>query len=133
MSFEQAAIGANAGADQKQLITQSLCDCGWTEWKSLGESAIATKEVQTAAGLREAVAHLTEFANRGVPKSSYMLSGEYISEGNNALASYSVIIPKESTPAQVCQLATKFAIEAQQVISQTYAARLYEERERQTG
>lgn len=104
-----------------RVVTDCLIQHGWTEWKSLGESAIATKQFQTAVGMKEAVAHLSMWNDES---DSYTLSGDYQSEGRNVLESHSVLIPKTADAAEVRQWAVKFALEADATVADTYAARL---------
>lgn len=102
-------------------VKDSLIACGWTEWKSLGESAIAIKQFQTAVGMKEAVAQLSTWNKES---DSFTLSGTYQSEGRNVLESRSVLIPKTANSSEVGQWAVQFALDVDATVADTYAARL---------
>lgn len=113
----------NGKVSQKTMfsscITHVLLEHGWT---AFGGPALATKKFETAAGQREASAWLQDY---GENSASYMLSGEYTSEGRNCLDSYSVLIPKDADLEIVRKLAGKFSTQADVVVANTYAARLH--------
>lgn len=105
------------------LITECLTAGGWTPFEG---PALATKTFETAVGDKEAVAWLQDW---GKDSDSYMLSGEYQSEGHNALASSSILIPKSARGDEVRDLVAKFTSNADEAVAQTYAARLHRPRE----
>lgn len=102
--------------DMLPIINQVLVESGWIPF---GGAAIALKSFETAVGFKEAHAYLSkgdEF-NR-------TLSGDYQSEGRNALESSCVLIPVGADAGTVRRLTEQFAKQADARVAQTYAARL---------
>ena len=101
--------------DVRRLVTVVLAAHGWTEFT--GGPALATKQFETAVGMKQASAYLSvgdEF-NRTI-------SGRYDSEGNNALEPHGVLVPKLAGGEDIKRLAAQFAERADEAVSQTYAA-----------
>lgn len=89
-------------------------------WNFRSGVAIAQKEFQSAVGVKEAFV----FLSNG-DEYFFVLSGDYQSRGNNALASHSTLIPKKSTLDQVEVLVKDFTKDVERVIQDTYAMRLF--------
>lgn len=85
-------------------------------WKSFGGSAIAVKEFQTAVGMKEAQAYLSD--GDGINRT---LSGAYETAGHDALANCSVLIPVDASEQTVSILTSKFCQYAEDAIEQSYA------------
>ena len=86
--------------DMHLIIIQVLIECGWTAYSG---PAIGLKSFETATGVKEAQAYVSkgdEF-NR-------TLSGDYQSEGRNALEASGVLIPVEADADTVRRLAQQF-------------------------
>lgn len=92
-------------------------------WRALppGHHAVATKTYETAVGPKDAHLYLADW---GADSPVFILSGEYQSEGRNALATTSAHIPKSVTKKELLALVNNLAPEVDKVVSQTYAARL---------
>jgi len=101
--------------DMDRVITNSLISRGWRP--SVG-AAIAVKTFETAVGPKDAHAYLEVGSRDGTHRA---LTGDYKSEGRNALEPRSVLIPKAAELAEVQSLAIQFAIEAEKVVSNTFA------------
>lgn len=99
------------------IITQVLVECGWTAYSG---PAIGVKFFVTAVGIKQAEAYLSkgdEF-NR-------TLSGEYQSEGRNAMSASGVLIPVNADAGMVRRLAQQFAKQVDSAVAESYAARLH--------
>lgn len=99
--------------DAQKLVSIELRRHGW---EPCAGTAIATKEFQTAVGLRLAHIYLADYGN------SYVLQGDYFSEGRNVLESLNTIFAAASSEAQVRSLAIEFARQVERTVGQ--AARL---------
>lgn len=108
---------------KRLLITEYLVAGGWSAFDG---PALATKSFETAVGDKEAVAWLQDW---GKDSKSYTLYGEYQSEGRNALATSSVLIPKDATPDETRSLVAQFVSHADEAVADTYAARLHRPRQ----
>jgi len=111
----------NDAADKalRSTIVAQLAAAGWTPLE--GGTAIANKMYETAVGLKEAQAYLADY---GPTTESYVLQGQYYSEGRNILGGSGILIPKAGDEAAVTQLTQKFAAGAEKEVFQSYAARL---------
>lgn len=98
-------------------ITRCLVDLGWT---GLGHVALASKEFHTAVGPRTAHVYVAWFGDA----SHCMLQGDYLSEGRNQLEPHCTLIPSNAEPGEIARLTAQFALNADKVVSNTYAARL---------
>jgi hypothetical protein len=103
----------------KSAIRNRLVELGWT-----GEeyTAIASKEYETAVGLKTAHVYVQDF---GKDEDTVLLTGDYQSEGRNCLSTTMVSIPKTAVGAEVHAFAEKFAVQADAAVAQSYAARLH--------
>lgn len=101
-------------------IQRQLQPHGWSALPS-GHHVVATKTYDTAVGPKDA--HLS-LADWGADSPVFILSGEYQSEGRNALSTTSAHIPKSVTKKELLALVNNLAPEVDKVVSQTYAARL---------
>jgi hypothetical protein len=99
------------------FVQQILAENGWT---CVYDSAIALKSFETAVGPKEAHAYLS--AGDGF---NYTISGDYLSEGRNALGGNSVLIPVKVRSEQLRYLVRQFSLKADATVSQTYAAKLH--------
>ena len=93
---------------------------GWTEHVG---AAIAQKSYQTAVGPR--VAHT--YLSRG-DEFNFTICGDYQSEGRNALEPHGVLVPKTIDPAGAVRLIVRYARGADAAVAQTYAAKLWHDR-----
>lgn len=103
----------------QSLATKRLVELGWSSCE--GGAACASKVYQTAVGPKQALVFLKDFGRDSV---SFMLSGEYYSEGRNVLEPRSVLIPKIADEQTVSMHVDAFATQADEAVSQSYAARL---------
>lgn len=108
-------------AGVRSIADACLRDHGWTLLPE-PHAAIAEKSIQTAAGERSALAYLTPFDSEFC---NCTLKGEYWSEGRNALEPHSVLIPRDCPAEEVLRRAAHFVTNAEQVIAETYAVRLF--------
>lgn len=100
---------------ETDLVATCLVQHGW---KGTEGTAIAAKAFQSAVGPKEAHAYLADWG----PKSqNLVLSGVYQSEGRNQLESHAILIPKGTDPEGVKAAVTRFAVDADAVIANTYA------------
>ncbi len=102
----------------KQIITERLVALGWT---AADGTAVARKTFETAVGLKEALAYVAI-------GDQACLSGEYQSEGRNALAQCLRLIPRSTELAVVEDIAGQFAADVDIAVAGTYAARLHRPR-----
>lgn len=103
--------------DFEGIVFATLQSCGWSASKGW---AIATKPVKTAVGEKDAAAYLADYG----PQEPLALSGDYYSEGRNALGSAMVLLPRDANREQLEALVKKFAESADSLIDNTYAVRL---------
>ncbi|WP_298705468.1 hypothetical protein [uncultured Variovorax sp.] len=81
---------------------------------------VASKDFETAAGGRTAVVYCRQ--SREGPH--HLLSGDYQSEGRNALSTCWGSIPADADQAAIEAAVDRFARQADSVIRETYAMRL---------
>lgn len=105
-----------AKIDMHPIIKEVLVECGWTPF---GGPAIAVKSFDTAVGAKEAVAWLSKG-----DEYNRTLSGDYHSEGRNALEACGVLIPVDADADTVRRLAQQFVEKVDSTVVQTYAAKL---------
>jgi hypothetical protein len=98
------------------IVTEALLNAGWTQSNG---AALVTKEFKTAAGVRQAAVYLSKG-----DEYNRTISGDYWSEGRNALEGSSILVPVGADAAKVSLLAEKFCLGAEKMISQTYAMKL---------
>ena len=91
---------------------------GWIAERVLDN--VVMKQYPTAVGPKQAVARIT----KDNIVAQYWLSGEYQSEGSNALATCIDCIPASAPTEEVGTLVDAFALKADKMIADTYAARL---------
>jgi hypothetical protein len=103
----------------RAAVTERLVVHGWT---AVSPVALAIKSYETAVGQKDAHVYLADY---GSECECVAISGDYQSEGRNALESHSVLLPRNADANQVQQLVAKFTQNADAVIAQTYAARLF--------
>jgi len=106
----------------RQAIVASLVACGWT---ALDSTAIARKSFDTAVGEKEALVFLQTWGD----SPNFVVAGQYWSEGNNALSTSFIFIPKDASESEAQRLATVFAKKADAAVGDTYAMRLMRPRE----
>lgn len=104
------------------LVQEVLVGCGWSP---LQGSAIAEKDFETAVGVRTAFVRVSSFDKE---RFNCSVHGQYESEGRNVLEPHSVLLPWDASNEVVRRLAEQFAMGADQVIGETYAARLHRQR-----
>lgn len=88
-------------------------------WKLEDGVAIASKEFQTAVGVK--VALLYSLGDT----TYYKLSANYQSEGRNILSTSSVLIEKALETKEIEALVTTFTNEVDAIVADSYAGRLY--------
>ncbi len=81
---------------------------------------VASKDFETAAGGRTAVVYCRQ-SREGT---HHLLSGDYQSEGRNALSTCWASIPPDADQAAIEAAVDRFARQADGVIRETYAMRL---------
>lgn len=107
---------------QKQVVADSLVAHGWSAVSDRDMEityGVATKDFETAAGIRTAIAYF-EAPREG----RYPLTGEYLSEGRNVLSTMFIRIPVDASAEGLREAAEQFVREAEAVIEETYAVRL---------
>lgn len=103
-----------------QAIAALLVTCGWT--LSDG-TAIASKMYPTAVGPKQALVYLVQY-----PESDRaVLTGDYTSEGRNALSTAFVFVPHHADPETIHRLVHQFATGCNATVADTYAVRLLKE------
>lgn len=105
----------------EQIVRQALLAIGWNAHpgRMITGTAVALKTYATAVGPKEAQAYVQNWG-----EGRFTLTGQYYSEGNNALATTLVSISADLSELQIASLAREFAERADSCVSQTYAARL---------
>jgi hypothetical protein len=81
---------------------------------------VVMKEYPTAVGLKQAATYFSEDS----VNAQFGLKGYYVSEGSNALAGCFACIKADADLSKVEALVDAFAAEANQRVSETYAASL---------
>jgi hypothetical protein len=110
-------------ADQtRQLVLAILCAHGWMAHDG---TAVAEKVLATAVGPKSAHAYLRASRDE---YTAFVLSGQYWSEGNDALGGCSILIPRGADEDTVRVLALKFVAGADNLVAGTYAMRLMRSR-----
>lgn len=84
-------------------------------WASTSGTAVATKSYETAVGVKQALAYLC----------GNMLQGDYQSEGRNALEPHFVPVDNDLSDDELAERVAFFALQADAVVADTYAARLH--------
>lgn len=100
------------------IARKHLADAGW---KNEDGTALARKSYQTAVGHKDALVYLADYKD----SDSFILTGEYWSEGRNCLSAESVAIPKAASPDVIEQGVMQFVLKADAAIDRTYARGLY--------
>jgi hypothetical protein len=127
MSFQNIQIARKtiAGLNEDMMKTMAQKVLEENGWKSLdlNTAAIGSRDYQTAAGGRTAVAFLSK--GDGFNRT---LSADYQSEGRNATAGDSILLPLDADIKAVRELAQKFAVGVERTVQQTYAMKLMHNR-----
>ena len=105
-------------------IARELQALGWTPIEDPMPSGIAKLEVQTAVGVKFALA--TEFWPSD--KDVVTLNGDYVSEGRNCLSTMFIPVNNDVTDEELREIVKRYDEYARKAISHTYAARLYNNR-----
>ena len=100
-------------------IQQQMQPHGWSPCER--STAVAVKTYDTAVGPKDAVLYLADW---GASSDVYILSGNYESEGRNALSTTTAHIPKSVTKEDLLALVNNLAPSLDHAVSETYAARL---------
>lgn len=90
-------------------------------WKMLESVAVARKTFETAVGPKDAHAYLGHLRKDGA---SFLLTGDYWSEGRNVLESAVTLVPREATGAQLEASVGRFASSVETLVGQSYAVTL---------
>jgi hypothetical protein len=101
----------------QEAVAHRLREHQWTDERGWGPG-VASKDVDTAVGPRRALVLWQRWPER------WHLSGEYWSEGNNALATVSVVLDARTTVSDAIVSVDRFVIAAECAIDATYARRL---------
>jgi len=88
-------------------------------WKLEDGVAIASKQYQTAVGVKQALLYSLG------DTTYYKVSADYQSQGRNILSTSSVLIETALNTCEVIALATTFANEVDAIVADSYAGRLY--------
>jgi len=104
----------------RAIVVTVLQSSGWSVHDD--GFAIATRTFDTAAAPKEAVAYLRK-ASPG--NEFYLLQGVYRSEGRNVMERESVYLPLTGENATITNLAKAFVANAEEVINQSYARRIW--------
>ena len=108
-----------------KVACETILSFGGTELPDyLPGLAFGAKAYQTAVGPREAHFYLT--ASDGINQS---LTGSFYSEGRNVIESCPLLVPVDATEEQVEGLCTQFLTGCERMINQSYARKLYLDRE----
>lgn len=102
----------------KIAVTAHLVGQGWTREEG---TALASKNYRTAVGVKQAHVYLADY---GPNSTSFLLTGDYQSEGRNQLEPHAVMIRKQAGAAEIAHNVEIFARQADVVVSQSFAARL---------
>lgn len=102
------------------VIVDQLAKHGWRALQ--GGTAIASKDYETAVGIKTALVYFNCSKSEDEPNASLM--GDYWSQGNNVLAC-GTLIPKTAGDEEIRKLADQFAEQAEAAILESYAARLH--------
>lgn len=90
-------------------------------WEASSGVALATKHYKTAVGVKQAFAYLADYGTNEV---SVLLTGDYQSQGNNALSTSSMSIAKHADTNTVNEKVALYAQNVDAVVAQTYAMKL---------
>lgn len=99
-------------------VLQVLRERGWTAKTERPDFVV--KEFTTAVGIKAASAWCTRDSTQG----SHWISGNYISEGDNALANCIGFIPKDADDEAIVAATLDFDAKACKAVRQTYAMKL---------
>ena len=102
---------------QKYAVAR-LTEQGWRSNRLL--THVLTKEYATEVGFKSATARIDE----SKPRNGYWLSGEYWSEGNDALSCCGRLLQSSMDKETVIEMVDAFLVDIEKAISKTYAARL---------
>ena len=104
----------------KNAITALLVVNGW---KVEVGTAVASKQYETAVGLKVALIYV---GTKVWPESDLIqVTGDYQSEGRNALSATFSLIPLSLTAKQLAVQVAKYLDQVDYVVSLTYAAKLH--------
>jgi len=106
--------------DVRAIVATVLESSGWSVHDD--GFAIATRTFDTATAPKEAVVYLRK-ASPG--NEFYLLHGVYHSEGRNVLERESLYLPLTGEDSTTTNLAKAFAANAEEIINQSYARRLW--------
>lgn len=113
--------GATLLTERDEIVAEIQRQLQPHGWSPMGLGSLASKLFETAVGPKEAQLYLSDW---GHDSPVYVINGIYQSEGRNALSTTSAHIPKSVTKEELLALINNLAPEVDQVVSQTYAARL---------
>lgn len=103
---------------QATLVKHLEAQHGWKTDRLLPN--VVCKHFDTVVGPKQATIRSTFDKDYR----QYWLSGEYLSEGRNALAGCFACVPAASDPQAALRAADAFVADVNKAISETYAARL---------
>lgn len=108
-------------------VLQLLREGGWNE--KAGRPDFVSKGFDTAVGRKRASAWCVASKGEGT-EGTFYINGEYLSEGNNALANCIGYIPKDADDAAIAAVVQGFLDQAQHSIEESYAMKLDRPRDR---
>lgn len=91
-------------------------------WSMLGGVAIARKAFETAVGPKDAHAYLGQLRTDGT---SFLLTGDYWSEGRNVLGPAITLIPRNASGDAIKMCVDQFAAKVESFVGQSYAVKLH--------
>jgi len=100
-----------------EKISSFLLSSGWTLFPHPA-AALAYKMYDTAVGKRESQVYFSG------DQYTWLISGDYQSQGTNILSTSSVFIAKNCSPEELNECLTDFLTKVETRISQSYAVRL---------
>ena len=109
-------MNSTATPTQAQFV-QALVARGW--YPDRARVDVASKDFDTAAGGRTAVVYCRQNSD-----GDHVLTGDYWSEGRNALATCWALFRPGADEATVARDIERFATEAEKTIAETYAMRI---------
>lgn len=93
-------------------------------WKDSDAVTIASKEFQTAVGIKVADIYLFE-VGQDIGELEYKLHGSYQSQGRNILETSNAYIPKVHTADELNKFVKEFVENIEAVIAESYAVKIH--------
>ena len=110
-------MNSNAATPIQAQFVHALVARGWCPDRVRVD--VASKDYDTAAGGRTAVVYCRQNSD-----GDHVLTGDYWSEGRNALSTCWALLRPSANEATISSEIERFATEAEKAIGQTYAMRI---------